>query len=169
MQQHKRLTLLDRDETKETTTNRGSHNPNNPNNTNSATMSANGEEFKDVSELKVWLEGKGVRKKVASTTASTLFKKGFDTPSTLLGISSEQLERSGLSIPFANELSNALKQVSLNLCLWCFICCVRDLTVSPLFSLWVEEAADFLVSCSGHGRTRKKHWGSAPQANAACH
>ena len=29
------------------------------------------------------------------------------------------------------------KQVSLNLCLWCFICCVRDLTVSPLFSLWV--------------------------------
>ena len=80
-------------------------------------MSANGEEFKDASELKVWLEGKGVRKKVASMTASTLFEQGFDTPSTLLGISSEHLERSGLSIPSANELSNALKQVSLNLCL----------------------------------------------------
>ena len=105
------------DETKETTTNRGSHNPNNNNNNDSATMSANGEEFKDASELKVWLEGKGVRKKVASMTASTLFEHGFETPSTLLGISSEHLERSGLSIPSANELSNALKQVSLNLCL----------------------------------------------------
>ncbi len=76
-------------------------------------MSASGEEFKDASELKVWLEGKGVRKKVASMTASTLFEQGFDTPSTLLGISSEQLERSGLSIPSANELSNVLKQVSI--------------------------------------------------------
>ena len=107
MQQHIRLTLLAR-EPKETTTNRGSHDPNNNNNNNSATMSANGEEFKDASELKVWLEGKGVREKVASATASTLFEQGFDTPSTLLGISTEQLVRSGLSIPSANELSNAL-------------------------------------------------------------
>ena len=79
-------------------------------------MSANGEEFKDASELKVWLEGKVVRKKVASTTASTLFEQGFDKPLTLLGISSEHLVLSGLSIPSAYELSNALKQVSLNLC-----------------------------------------------------
>ena len=100
-------------------------------------MSANSEEFSDASELKVWLEGKGVREKVASATASTLFQKGFDTPSTLLGISSEQLERSGLSIPNANELSNALKQVSLNLYLWCFmpICCVRALSISPVLTL----------------------------------
>lgn len=101
-------------------------------------MSANGEEFKDASELKVWLEGKGVRERVASMTASTLFEQGFYKPLTLLGISSEQLERCGLSIPSANELSNALeKQVSLNLCVWFFVCCVRDLSVSPLFSLWV--------------------------------
>ena len=102
-----------------------------------AVKPAEGEEFKDASELKLWLEGKGVRERVASMTASTLFEQGFYKPSTLLGISSKHLVSSGLLIPSAYELSNALKQVSLNLCVWCFICCVRDLSVSPLFSLWV--------------------------------
>lgn len=81
------------------------------------------EEFNDASELEVWLVGKGVRERVASMTAPTLFEKGFDRPLTLLGISSEHLVMSGLPIPSANELSNALekKQVSLNLCLWCWL------------------------------------------------
>ena len=83
-------------------------------------MSANSEEFSAASELKVWLQGRGVREKVASATASTLFQKGFDAPSTLLGLSSEQLERNGLSTPSANELSNALKQVGLNFVLVVF-------------------------------------------------
>jgi hypothetical protein len=51
----------------------------------------------------------GVPETKATAAAVTLFDKAFDSPSTLLGISSADLQASGLAIPLAQLLSNKLK------------------------------------------------------------
>jgi hypothetical protein len=56
----------------------------------------------------------------------------------LMFINALKPEEVGLSdVQHMEEIIEHIKQVSLNLCLWCFICCVRHLSISPLFSLWV--------------------------------
>ena len=64
--------------------------------------------FEDKAQLEDWLKGRGVdeRRVVAS---GLLWENEFNRPSTLLGISSDDLKEVGFSIPVARHLSNKLK------------------------------------------------------------
>ena len=57
------------------------------------------EEFNDAAALNAWLVSKGVPPHKAAEVAPTLFGKEFDSPATLEGISSTQLEKNGLTTP----------------------------------------------------------------------
>ncbi|KAG7341278.1 hypothetical protein IV203_023229 [Nitzschia inconspicua] len=67
-------------------------------------------DFTSPDELQQWIENKGVSPKKAAQTAATLFKHGFDSPSTLIGISSANLQQVGIPVPVAQSLSNKLKR-----------------------------------------------------------
>ncbi|KAL3931283.1 MAG: hypothetical protein SGARI_004247 [Bacillariaceae sp.] len=68
------------------------------------------EQFEDAAALEAWLVSRGVLQNKAKDAAGILFTKGFDSPSSLIGISSGDLKESGLSIPTAQTLSNKLRE-----------------------------------------------------------
>jgi len=68
------------------------------------------EKFQDASALEAWLKGKDVDSGRAATVSEALFSKGFDQPSTLIGISSAQLEGKGITTPTAVHISNKLEK-----------------------------------------------------------
>ena len=68
------------------------------------------EKFEDAAALEAWLKGKDVDPVKATAVSEALFNEGYDQPSTLIGISSDQLERLGVSILLSVELSNKLKE-----------------------------------------------------------
>ena len=67
------------------------------------------EDFTSQDKLQRWMEGRGLSPTKASAAAEVLFKNGFDSPSTLIGVSSADLQRAGVSIPIAQSLSNKIK------------------------------------------------------------
>ena len=71
----------------------------------------NEEKFENANALKEWLIRQGAEVAKAGSAATTLFPHGFDLPSTLIGISSANLQTCGLSIAAAQHLSNMLKDV----------------------------------------------------------
>jgi hypothetical protein len=70
------------------------------------------QEFANAEELKAWLSSQGVPEPKATAAALILFHKDFDSPSTLKGIRSVDLQRSGLSIPLAQLLSKMVSCVA---------------------------------------------------------
>jgi hypothetical protein len=68
------------------------------------------EKFQNAAALEAWLIGKDVDEEDVAAAADKLFTKGFNKPSTLIGISSDDLNASGLTIPVAQTLSNKLKE-----------------------------------------------------------
>ena len=68
------------------------------------------EKFQDAAALEAWLKGKYVDPENAAEVAPILFTKGFNLPSTLIGISFEELTGYGITIPVAQSLSNKLKE-----------------------------------------------------------
>ena len=70
--------------------------------------------FNSARDLNEWLvNSKRVNEIVLGTAASVLFSRGFITSSTLMGITFETLKYQGLGDPVAMELSNKLKERSL--------------------------------------------------------
>jgi hypothetical protein len=67
------------------------------------------ERFQDAADLEAWLKRQYVDPEKAEEAAPIVFDKGFDSPSTLMGISSADLQASHLAIPLAQSLSNKLK------------------------------------------------------------
>lgn len=65
--------------------------------------------FDSQDQLELWLENRGVQTDDASTAADVLYPAGFNEEDALLGISSDQLQKSGLSIALAMKLSNKLR------------------------------------------------------------
>ena len=57
------------------------------------------EEFQDAAALKAWLITQGVDDEDAETAALSLYSKGFCYPSTLIDITSTQLESQGINTP----------------------------------------------------------------------
>jgi hypothetical protein len=72
------------------------------------------EKFQDAAALEAWLKRKGVDEDDVAQAAETLFTvkegKGVKKSTQLLNISSDQLERLGVSILLSVELSNKLKE-----------------------------------------------------------
>lgn len=68
------------------------------------------EKFQDAVALEAWLKGKDVDPEKAAAVCQTLFAIGYDLPSTLIGISSEELAGCGISNPVARHISNKLKE-----------------------------------------------------------
>ena len=68
------------------------------------------EKFQDAAALEAWLKGKDVDPEKAAAVSQVLFDKEYDFPSTLIGISSDDLKAIGLTIPVAQMLSNKLKE-----------------------------------------------------------
>ena len=68
------------------------------------------EKFRDAAALEAWLKGKDVDPEKAAAVCQTIFHKGYDLPSTLIGISSEELTGCGISNPVARHISNKLKE-----------------------------------------------------------
>eukprot|EP00978_Attheya_sp_CCMP212_P003994 scaffold8532_cov65-Attheya_sp.AAC.1 len=69
------------------------------------------ETFENKDELQAWLVfHKGVPEDKAAMAAETLFDREFDSPSSLMGISSSNLQTCGLAIPLAQLLSNKLEK-----------------------------------------------------------
>jgi hypothetical protein len=67
------------------------------------------EKFQDAAALEAWLVNtKGVDKDDIADAATKLFLKGFNKPSTLIGISSAELREYEIPIPRAKHLSNKL-------------------------------------------------------------
>ena len=64
--------------------------------------------FRSKSELEEWLKARGIDEDDVRQAAETLFAHGFNKPSTLWGISSDDLKEVGLSIPVARHFSNKL-------------------------------------------------------------
>ena len=71
------------------------------------------EKLEHANALQAWLVRQGAEDKMATTAATTLFPKGFDLPSTLIGISSADLRDCGLPIAASQHLSNMLKDVAM--------------------------------------------------------
>jgi len=67
------------------------------------------EEFKISDDLEQWLLAQKVHSSHAKTAAPLLHTNGFNTPSTLEGISAQDLQPF-LTVPVSNAISNALKQ-----------------------------------------------------------
>ena len=72
-------------------------------------MSGEVKKFSNNYELVVWLINQGVGEDDAAEAAATLLPTGFNEPDALWGITSQQLENSGLATPLAMKLSNKLK------------------------------------------------------------
>ncbi len=68
------------------------------------------EKFQDASALEDWLKGKDVDPEKGSAACQALFDKGYDLPSTLIGISFEALTRAGIRNAVARHLTNKLKE-----------------------------------------------------------
>jgi hypothetical protein len=66
--------------------------------------------FKDKDELQAWLISKRIPEDKSKTASDTLFDQGFDSPNSLMGISSADLQLCGLAIPLAQLLSNKLEK-----------------------------------------------------------
>ena len=66
------------------------------------------EEFVNEAALEAWLISKDVPAAKAEVAAKKLYATGFDCPSALVGISSDDLKASGLPIPLAQSLKNKL-------------------------------------------------------------
>jgi hypothetical protein len=89
------------------------------------------EVFQDASALEAWLKGKDVDPVKAAPAAAILFVKEFDSPSTLIGIGSNELQACGLAIPVAQHIHNKLKdphqqpngELSCCFCIFVFKCC----------------------------------------------
>ena len=69
-------------------------------------MKGQDEKFSNDDALADWLEKRGVDD--AGEAAAILFAKGFNKPSTLWGISSDDLKEVGFSIPVARYICNKL-------------------------------------------------------------
>jgi hypothetical protein len=68
------------------------------------------EKFQDAAALKAWLIGNDVDPEKAPAVCQTLFDKGYNLPSTLIGISFEELTGCGIGNPVARHISNKLKE-----------------------------------------------------------
>jgi hypothetical protein len=67
--------------------------------------------FKTANELEAWLgETHNVNSAFAEEAAPKLFRGGYVAPSSLEGISYDQLKRLEISDPIANSLRNQLRQ-----------------------------------------------------------
>jgi hypothetical protein len=66
------------------------------------------EKFECKDEHEIWLRNRGVHADDAGPVASKLFANDFNNSLRLLGISSDDLQKVGLGIPLARELSNRL-------------------------------------------------------------
>jgi hypothetical protein len=66
------------------------------------------EKFQDAEYLKAWLIKKGVDPEKAGAVFQRLFTEGYDLPSTLIGITYEDLEGYGIKKPVARHISNLL-------------------------------------------------------------
>ena len=64
--------------------------------------------FNSKDDLENWLRSQGVEEAKAGDAAEILFNAGFDNSDTLAGITSQQLQESGLRVPLAVYLSNKL-------------------------------------------------------------
>ena len=73
-------------------------------------MDEENKRFGNASDLKTWLQGRGLDEDDADEAAEKLFTRKFNKTSKLFGISSEQLNAEGLPTHIAVELSNKLKQ-----------------------------------------------------------
>mmetsp|Transcript_13595 Transcript_13595/g.29850 ORF Transcript_13595/g.29850 Transcript_13595/m.29850 type:complete len:315 (+) Transcript_13595:94-1038(+) len=71
-------------------------------------MEDDDKKFRSKSELEEWLKARGIDEDDVRQAAETLFAHGFNKPSTLWGISSDDLKEVGLSIPVARHFSNKL-------------------------------------------------------------
>jgi hypothetical protein len=67
------------------------------------------EKFQDEAALKAWLKKNGVDEDDADEAAKILFANKFNKPSTLIDITPDLLQISGVSVPLAMTLSNKLK------------------------------------------------------------
>jgi hypothetical protein len=70
------------------------------------------EKFQDASALEAWLKGKDVDPEKAAEVSQALFDHGYNLPSTLIGISFEELTGYGISNPVARHLTNKLKEAA---------------------------------------------------------
>jgi hypothetical protein len=87
------------------------------------------EVFVNEAALEAWLISKDVPAAKAEVAAKKLYAAGFDCPSALVGISSDDLKASGLPIPLAQSLRNKLatpqQNGKLRCCRWLFsYCCI---------------------------------------------
>jgi len=83
------------------------------------------EEFVNEAALEAWLISKDVPAAKAEVAAKKLYATGFDCPSALVGISSDDLKASGLPIPLAQSLKNKLATQQQSGKLRCCRCCFR--------------------------------------------
>jgi hypothetical protein len=99
------------------------------------------EKFQDAAALEAWLIGKDVDPEKAAAVFQALFDKGYDFPSTLIGISFEALTRAGISDPVAQMLSNKLKERQQHNCE--LRCCSRIF----LYSICLEFSCIVGLTC----------------------
>ena len=104
-------------------------------------MNMSDEKFESAETLRTWLISKDIDSGKAATACTGLFTQGFDQPSTLVGISGEELTGCGISTPIARHISNKLKEPQQDGEL---SCCSRILVFNMVFEY--ENAALFSYS-----------------------